>query len=115
MSPPMAFAALMSAAVTLVYLVIWACTSPMLRDRARRWYQIKWLSPREGELAVLTEPQFEDIEALMFKVSRTMFPADRVPFNEIVVVIGVDGDTATVVWGGQVARLPRRWLRRPKI
>ncbi len=107
--------AILTAASVTVSLIIGVWTSPMLRDRIRRWYQIRWLSPRVGEIAVLTEPSFEDVEALLFRVSRTMFPADRVPFNEIVVVIGVDGDTATVVWGGHVARLPRRWLRRPKI
>ena len=107
--------AILTAVSVTVALIVGIWTSPMLRDRARRWYQIRWLSPRVGEIAVLEEPPFEDVEALLFKVSRTMFPADRVPFNEIVVVIGVDGDTAMVVWGGQVARLPRRWLRRPKI
>ncbi len=99
----------------VVALVVSTQQAPMLRDRMRRWYQIKCLSPREGELAILIEPPFEDVEALIFRVSRTMFPANRVPLNEIVVVIGIDGDTATVVWNGQVARLPRRWLRRLKV
>ena len=99
----------------VVALVVSIQQAPMLRDRIRRWYQIKWLSPREGELAILIEPPFEDVEALIFRVSRTMFPASRVPINEIMVIIGIDGDTATVVWNGHVALLPRRWLRRPKI
>lgn len=110
--PYVIISAIISVVVTLVVSIQQA---PMLRDRMRRWYQIKWLSPREGELAILVEPPFEDIEALIFRVSRTMFPANRVPINEIVVVIGIDGDTATVVWNGHVALLPRRWLRRPKI
>jgi hypothetical protein len=106
---------LMGSALLTLALFLLANSSPMMEDRFRRWYQITFLSPRVGELAVLEEPSFEDCEALIFRMSRTMFPADRVPFGEIVVIIGIDGGTAVVVWGDQVARLPRRWLRRPKV
>lgn len=89
--------------------------APTLRDRIRRWYQIRRLSPRAGELGILIEPPFEDIDALIFKMSRTMFPAARVPYDSVVLVIDNDGDSAWVLWEDQIAVLPRRWLRRLKI
>ena len=104
-----------AAAVMSTLAIAGATTSPMIKDRVRKWYQISFLSPRVGELAQLIDPSPADIEALLFKVSRTMFPEYRVPFGEIVMVVEVDGDTATVVWGDCLARLPRRWLRRPEI
>ena len=100
---------------TAVVIAIAIMEAPALRDRARRWYQISWLSPGAGEIGILIEPPFEDIEALLFKMSRTMFPEARVPYGSVVLVIETDGTSARVVWGHQIAVLPRRWLRRPKI
>lgn len=105
------FATFTTAIVTALVIV----EAPTLRDRARRWYQIRWLSPRAGEIGILIEPPFEDIEALLFKMSRTMFPEARVPYGSVVFVIEADGNSAQVLWEGQIAVLPRRWLRRPKI
>ena len=99
----------------VVALVVSIQQAPALRDRIRRWYQIKWLSPREGELAILVEPPFNDVEALVFRMSRTMFPEARVPYDSVVLVIDTDGDSAWVLWDDQIAVLPRRWLRRLKI
>ena len=95
--------------------VIFANQPFTLSGRLRRWYQIRWLSPDAGELGVLVEPPFEDVEALIFKMSRTMVPAARVPYGAVVLVIDVDGSSASVIWEDQIAVLPRRWLRRPKI
>ena len=95
--------------------VIFANHPFSLSARLRRWHQLMWLSPGEGELGVLVEPPFEDVEALIFKMSRTMFPAARVPYGAIVLVIDIDGSSASVIWDDQIAVLPRRWLRRPKI
>lgn len=87
----------------------------MTQDRARRRYQIRRLSPGAGEIGILVDPPFEDVEALLFKMSRTMFPEARVPFGSVVLIIETDGDSARVVWEDQIAVLPRRWLRRLKI
>jgi hypothetical protein len=102
--------------IAVLLLVSFAATqlTPFMRERVRRWYQISFLSPRPGELGVLVDPPYSDIEALIFKVSRTMFPDNRIPFGEIVMVLEVDGDVALVVWGDCLARVPRRWLRRVK-
>jgi hypothetical protein len=100
---------------TSLALVVGIAQAPTLRDRIRRWYQILWLSPRTGELGILIEPPFEDIEALVFRTSRVMFPEARVPYDAVVLVIDVDGSSARVLWDDKVAVLPRRWLRRLKI
>jgi hypothetical protein len=100
---------------TVVTVAVAITGMPVLKDRIRRRYQIMCLSPRAGELGVLIEPSFEDIEALVFRMSRTMFPAARVPYDSVVLVVENDGDTAQVLWENQIAVLPRRWLRRLKI
>ena len=106
---------LVSTFATAVVIAVMIMEAPNLRDRIRRWYQIMWLSPRAGEIGILVEPPFDDVEALLFKMSRTMFPEARVPYGSVVLVIETDGTSARVVWRDQIAVLPRRWLRRPKI
>jgi hypothetical protein len=106
---------LVSTFTTAAVIAILIIEAPNLRDRIRRWYQIRRLSPRAGEIGILVEPPFEDIEALLFKMSRTMFPEARVPYGSVVFVIETDSSSARVLWGDQIAVLPRRWLRRPKI
>ena len=72
------------------------------------------MCPKVGELAQFIEPSPSGMEGLAYTISRIMFPNDRVPFGALVVVVEHEGDHAVVLWDGNLARLPRRWLRKPE-
>ena len=88
--------------------------APMTTDRIAKWWQIVFMCPRAGELAQFIEPSPSGMEGLAYTISRIMFPKDRVPFNALVVIVEHEGDHAVVLWDGNLARLPRRWLRKPE-
>ena len=88
--------------------------APMTTDRITKWCQIAFMCPRAGELAQFIEPSPSGMEGLAYTISRIMFPKDRVPFNALVVIVEHEGDHAVVLWDGSLARLPRRWLRKPE-
>lgn len=88
--------------------------APMTADRIVKWWQIIFMCPRAGELAQFIEPSPSGMEGLAYTISRMMFPDNRVPFGALVVVVEHEGDHAVVLWDGKLARLPRRWLRKPE-
>jgi len=104
-------------AVLLTVITVSAIVSmsaPMTTDRIVKWWQIIFMCPRVGELAQFIEPSPHGMEGLAYTISRIMFPNDRVPFDSLVVVVEYEGDKAVVLWEGSLARLPRRWLRKPE-
>lgn len=105
---------ILTALLTIITVsAIVSMLAPMTTDRIVKWWQIIFMCPKEGELARFIEPSPRGMEGLAYTISRMMFPEDRVPFGSLVVLVEYEGDHAVVLWDGKLARLPRRWLRKP--
>jgi hypothetical protein len=101
---------------TSVAFVMGAFSSfaPYTSDAAKKWYQIKFMCSKPGDIGIFVEP--DGPEALSYKIGQLLLKTGReVPVNAIVLVVSyVNKDEAVCNWNNSLVVLPRRWIRKVK-
>jgi hypothetical protein len=87
---------------------------PYTSDLAKKWFQIKFMCSKPGDIGVFVEPAGP--EALIHKINQIVLKKQcDVPVNAIVLVVSyVNKDEAVCNWNNSLVVLPRRWIRKIK-